>query len=168
MRSQPNGISARISALEAEGGCIPDSQASERGNVESDHVFHFLDVGIEQRRDGSRAGIVDEQADARIVLQLCFHPRALAGDLARSDKRLELSPPLKIRHNIELLASLIRDTNKTDKNIARSDAVMAYCAMIGAISMAHQHGPPVSDRKLSREILKTVAQRLKPGTTREQ
>jgi TetR/AcrR family transcriptional regulator, transcriptional repressor for nem operon len=34
---------------------------------------------------------------------------------------------------------------------------MAYCAMVGAISMARA----VSDKKLSREILKTVAQRLK-------
>jgi hypothetical protein len=36
-------------------------------------------------------------------------------------------------------------------------AVMAYCAMVGAISMARA----VSDKELSREILKTVAQRLK-------
>ncbi len=56
------------------------------------------------------------------------------------------------------------DTNKTDKDTARSCAVMAYRAMVGAISMARA----VSDKALSREILKTVAQRLKPGTTREQ
>jgi len=40
---------------------------------------------------------------------------------------------------------------------------MAYCAMVGAISMARA----VSDKELSREILKTVAQRLKAGKTRE-
>jgi hypothetical protein len=34
---------------------------------------------------------------------------------------------------------------------------MTYCAMVGAISMARA----VSDKELSREILKTVAQRLK-------
>jgi hypothetical protein len=34
---------------------------------------------------------------------------------------------------------------------------MAYCAMVGAINMARA----VSDNELSREILKTVAQRLK-------
>jgi len=59
-----------------------------------------------------------------------------------------------------LLAALIRDSNKTDMDTARSPAVMAYCAMVGAISMARA----VSDKELSREILKTVAQRLKNPT----
>jgi TetR/AcrR family transcriptional repressor of nem operon len=89
---------------------------------------------------------------------------ALAGDLARRDKHTRAVVTRKTRDNIELLASLIRDTNKTDKDTARSCAVMAYCTMVGAISMARA----VSDKELSREILKTVAQRLKPGTTREQ
>ena len=82
---------------------------------------------------------------------------ALAGDLARSDKRTRAVATRRIRDNIELLASLIRDTNKTDKDTARSRAVMTYCAMVGAISMARA----VSDEELSREILKTVARRLK-------
>jgi TetR/AcrR family transcriptional repressor of nem operon len=82
---------------------------------------------------------------------------ALAGDLARSDKRTRALVSLKIRDNIELLATLIRDSNKTDKDTARSRSVMAYCAMVGAISMARA----VSDKELSREILKTVAQHLK-------
>jgi TetR/AcrR family transcriptional repressor of nem operon len=82
---------------------------------------------------------------------------ALAGDLARSDKRTRAVTTRKIRDNIELLANLIRDSNKTDKDTSRSRAVMAYCAMVGAISMARA----VSDKELSREILKTVAQRLK-------
>jgi len=56
-----------------------------------------------------------------------------------------------------LLATLIRDTTKMDKDTARPRAVMTYCAMVGAISMARA----VSDKELSREILKTVAQRLK-------
>ena len=89
---------------------------------------------------------------------------ALAGDLARSDKHTRAVATQKIRDNIELLASLIRDTTKTDKDTARSRAVMTYCAMVGAISMARA----VSDKELSREILKTVAQRLKTGTTRKQ
>jgi TetR/AcrR family transcriptional repressor of nem operon len=74
---------------------------------------------------------------------------ALAGDLARSDTRALVSR--KIRDNIELLATLIRDTTKADKDTARSRAVMTYCAMVGAISMARA----VSDEELSREILKT-------------
>ena len=81
---------------------------------------------------------------------------ALAGDLARSDKRTRALVSRKIRDNIALLATLIRDSNKTDKDTARSRAVMTYCAMVGAISMARA----VSDKELSREILKTVAQRL--------
>jgi len=82
---------------------------------------------------------------------------ALAGDLARSDKHTRAVATRKIRDNIELLAGLIRDKNKMGKDTARSRAVMTYCAMVGAISMARA----VSDEELSREILKTVAQRLK-------
>jgi len=44
---------------------------------ESDHVFHLFDLAVEQRTDGSAAGIVDQHGDARIVLQLCFHPREI-------------------------------------------------------------------------------------------
>jgi len=82
---------------------------------------------------------------------------ALAGDLARSDKRTRAVATRKIRDNIELLATLIRGTTKMDKDTARSRAVMTYCAMVGAISMARA----VSDKELSQEILKTVSQRLK-------
>jgi TetR/AcrR family transcriptional repressor of nem operon len=82
---------------------------------------------------------------------------ALAGDLARSDKRTRAVTTRKIRNNIELLATLIKGTTKIDKDTARSRAVMAYCAMVGAISMARA----VSDKELSREILKTVALGLK-------
>jgi TetR/AcrR family transcriptional regulator, transcriptional repressor for nem operon len=82
---------------------------------------------------------------------------ALAGDLARSDKHTRAVATRKIRDNIELLATLIRDTTKMDKDTARSGAVMTYCALVGAISMARA----VSDKELSREILKTVFQRLK-------
>src|SRR5713226_6900958 len=78
---------------------------------------------------------------------------ALAGDLARSDKHTRAVATRKIRDNIELLAGLIRDKNKMGKDTARSRAVMTYCAMVGAISMARA----VSDEELSGEILKTVA-----------
>jgi TetR/AcrR family transcriptional repressor of nem operon len=82
---------------------------------------------------------------------------ALAGDLARSDKRTRALVSRKIRDNIELLATLIRNTNEMDRGSARSRAILAYCALVGAIGMARA----VSDEELSREILKTVAQRLK-------
>jgi TetR/AcrR family transcriptional repressor of nem operon len=82
---------------------------------------------------------------------------ALAGDLARSDKRTRALVSRKIRDNIELLATLIQNTNETDRGRARSQAVLTYCALVGAIVMARA----VSDEQLSREILKTAAQRLK-------
>jgi TetR/AcrR family transcriptional repressor of nem operon len=81
---------------------------------------------------------------------------ALAGDLARSDKRTRALVSRKIRDNIELLATLIRNTNKKDRSSARSQAVLTYCVLVGAISMARA----VSDEELSREILKTAARRL--------
>ena len=82
---------------------------------------------------------------------------ALAGELARSDKHTRALVSRKIRNNIELLSSLIRNASKTDRGNARSQAIVAYCAMAGAIAMARA----VSDEELSREILKTVGQRLK-------
>ena len=82
---------------------------------------------------------------------------ALAGDIARSDKQTRAVFTRQIRDNIELVATLIRDTNEKDKRAARSQAVLTYCALVGAIGMARA----VSDEQLSREILKTVAQLLK-------
>jgi len=82
---------------------------------------------------------------------------ALAGDLARSDKRTRALVSRKIRDNIELLVTLIRKTKEMDEGSARSQAVLTYCALVGAISMARA----VSDEELSSEILKTAALRLK-------
>jgi TetR/AcrR family transcriptional repressor of nem operon len=47
-----------------------------------------------------------------------------------------------------------------DTGTARSQAVLTYCALVGAIGVARA----VSDEQLSREILKTVAQLLKNPT----
>ena len=82
---------------------------------------------------------------------------ALAGDLARSDRRTRALVSRKIRDNIELLTTLIRNTNKMDDGGARAQAVLTYCALVGAIGIARA----VSDEQLSNEILKTVARRLK-------
>jgi TetR/AcrR family transcriptional repressor of nem operon len=82
---------------------------------------------------------------------------ALAGDIARSDKRTRAVVTGDIRDNIELIATLIRSTNEKDKGAARSQAILTYCALVGAIGVARA----VSDRQLSREILKTVARLLK-------
>ena len=86
---------------------------------------------------------------------------ALTGDIARSDKRTRAVVTRQIRDNIELLATLIRDTNGKAKGTPRSQAVLAYCALIGAIGVSRA----VSDQQLSREILKTVAQLLKNPTS---
>jgi TetR/AcrR family transcriptional repressor of nem operon len=82
---------------------------------------------------------------------------ALAGDIVRSDRRTRAVVTREIRDSIELLATLIRGTNEEDKGTARAQAVLAYCALVGAIGVARA----VSDQQLSREILKTVAQLLK-------
>jgi TetR/AcrR family transcriptional repressor of nem operon len=85
----------------------------------------------------------------------------LAGELARSDKRTRALVSKKIRENIELLATLIRNRKETDRASARSQAVLTYCALVGAIGMARA----ISDEELSRDILKTAAQRLKNSTS---
>jgi TetR/AcrR family transcriptional regulator, transcriptional repressor for nem operon len=82
---------------------------------------------------------------------------ALAGDIARSDKRTRALVTQQIRDNIELLATLICGTNEKDKRTARSRAIMTYCALVGAIGVARA----VSGEQLSREILKTVARLLR-------
>jgi TetR/AcrR family transcriptional repressor of nem operon len=86
---------------------------------------------------------------------------ALAGDIARSDKRTRALFTQQIRDNIELLATLIRDTHEKNNGGARSRAILAYCALVGAIGMARA----VSDEGLSHEILNTVAQFLKNGAS---
>jgi TetR/AcrR family transcriptional regulator, transcriptional repressor for nem operon len=82
---------------------------------------------------------------------------ALAGDIARSDKQTRAVVTRQIREDIELVATLIRGTNEKNKGGARSQAILTYCALVGAIAVARA----VSDEQLSREILKTAAQRLK-------
>jgi TetR/AcrR family transcriptional repressor of nem operon len=82
---------------------------------------------------------------------------ALVGDIARSDKRTRAVVTKQIAEQIELLANLIRETSQEDKGARRSCAILTYCALVGAISIARV----VSDEQLSQEILKTVAQVLK-------
>jgi TetR/AcrR family transcriptional regulator, transcriptional repressor for nem operon len=82
---------------------------------------------------------------------------ALAGDIARSDRRTRAVVTREIRDSIDLLATLIRGTNEQDKGTGRAQAILTYSALVGAIGVARA----VSDQQLSREILKTVAQLLK-------
>jgi len=82
---------------------------------------------------------------------------ALTGDISRSDKRTRALVTRNIRDNIQLLEQLIRDTDPKSKSSARSHAILAYCALVGALGVARA----VSDKPLSREILNTVAGLLK-------
>jgi TetR/AcrR family transcriptional regulator, transcriptional repressor for nem operon len=81
---------------------------------------------------------------------------ALSADIARSDKRTRALVTAGAKETIELLAATIRGSGEEEK-AARSRAIMAYCALVGAVATARA----VSDEQLSREILKTVAQLLK-------
>ena len=82
---------------------------------------------------------------------------ALAGDVARSDKRTRTIATRKITELLERLANSIRAANGGDKGTTRSRAILSFSALVGAITIARA----VSDQELSREILKTVAQLLK-------
>jgi hypothetical protein len=57
-----------------EAGDCDIGQSRERTDVETDHVVHLLDVGVEQRRRGPDAGIVDEERDVRVRTQGRFDP----------------------------------------------------------------------------------------------
>jgi TetR/AcrR family transcriptional repressor of nem operon len=79
---------------------------------------------------------------------------ALAGEIARGDKRVRALASEQIRNDIHLLAGLLRSK---DKRTARSKAILTLSALVGAVSLARA----VSDDALSLEILKTVSNLLK-------
>jgi len=79
---------------------------------------------------------------------------ALAGEIARSDKRTRALASKQIENDLQLIAGLLPGKNK---RAARSRAILTYSALVGAISLARA----VSDESLSREILKTAAELLK-------
>src|SRR5262249_6082077 len=85
---------------------------------------------------------------------------ALAGDVTRSDKRTRAIATRKIAERLATLENSIRETSREDKGASRSLAIMTWCALVGAITLARA----VSDEQLSREIMKTVAQLLKTAT----
>lgn len=83
---------------------------------------------------------------------------ALAGEIARSDKRTRALVSRQIRDSIEVVTALIRErSHKKNIGNATSKAVFTYCALVGAISVARA----VTDEQLSREILRTVTRHLK-------
>jgi TetR/AcrR family transcriptional repressor of nem operon len=70
---------------------------------------------------------------------------ALASDLARSDPHTRSLATRQLDHAIDLLARLIGD----DAPDARTQATLAYCAMVGAVALARLS----DDAALSRDIL---------------
>jgi TetR/AcrR family transcriptional repressor of nem operon len=82
---------------------------------------------------------------------------ALAGEIARSDKRTRALASEEIRNNLQLIAGLLPGKDSA----ARRKAIMTYSALVGAMSLARA----VSDEALSREILKTVAEHLKKSAS---
>jgi TetR/AcrR family transcriptional repressor of nem operon len=79
---------------------------------------------------------------------------ALAGDIARSDKRTRGLASEEIGNNIQLIAGLLPGKGK---RAARSRAILTYSALVGAMALARAE----SDEALSLEILNTVAKLLK-------
>jgi len=79
---------------------------------------------------------------------------ALAGDIARSDKRIRALASEQIRNDLQVIAGLLPGK---DKRAARSKAILTFSALVGAMSLARA----VSDEALSREILNTISEVLK-------
>ena len=86
---------------------------------------------------------------------------ALAPEIARSDKQTRSLTSEQVRNDIQLIATLLPDK---DKRTARSQAMLTFSALVGAMSLARA----VSDEALSREILKTVGEHLKPFASKQQ
>jgi TetR/AcrR family transcriptional repressor of nem operon len=84
---------------------------------------------------------------------------ALAGEIARTDKRTRALATEQIRNDIQLLAGLLPRQDR-DKDAARSKAILTFSALVGAMALARA----VSDEALSREILKAVKELLKTGS----
>jgi TetR/AcrR family transcriptional repressor of nem operon len=79
---------------------------------------------------------------------------ALAPEIARSGKRTRALTTEQVRNDIQLIAGLIP---ARDAHAVRSQAILIFSALVGAMSLARA----VSDKALSHEILKTVAELLK-------
>jgi TetR/AcrR family transcriptional repressor of nem operon len=80
---------------------------------------------------------------------------ALAGDIARSDKKTRALATEQIRNDIQLIAGLLAGKDK-NKDGARSKAILTFSALVGAMALARA----VSDEALSLEILTTVKELL--------
>src|SRR5712671_7965304 len=82
---------------------------------------------------------------------------ALAPEIARAGKRIRSLATEQIRNDIDLLAGLLGGSDGKGKVAAKSKAILAFSALVGAMVLARA----VSDDPLSREILRAVAAALK-------
>ncbi len=82
---------------------------------------------------------------------------ALAGEIARSDKRTRSLATEGIRSDIQVITGLITALIRGKDKAARAKAILTFSALVGAVELARV----VSDEELSREILKTVDGLLK-------
>ena len=96
---------------------------------------------------------------------------ALAGDVARSNKRIRALATEKVQSALELIAGLLPDKQDDARSainagpaLARKRAALVFSALVGAIALSRA----VSDPWLSDEILQSVRELLKSiGTTGE-
>src|ERR1700758_1963310 len=79
---------------------------------------------------------------------------ALAGDVARSNKRVRALATERIRSALELIAGL---QPGKDKESARKQAALIFSALVGALALSRA----VSDESFSDEILQSVRELLK-------
>ena len=79
---------------------------------------------------------------------------ALAGDVARSNKRIRALATEKVRSALELIAGLLPDKNE---ELARKKAALVFSALVGALALSRA----VSDESLSKEILESARELLK-------
>jgi TetR/AcrR family transcriptional regulator, transcriptional repressor for nem operon len=84
---------------------------------------------------------------------------ALAGDVARSNKRIRALATERVRSALELIAGLLPGENEES---ARKKAALTYSALVGALALSRA----VSDESLSKEILESARELLKsPGNS---
>jgi TetR/AcrR family transcriptional regulator, transcriptional repressor for nem operon len=79
---------------------------------------------------------------------------ALAGDVARSNKRIRALATEKVRSALERIAGLFADKNEASP---REKAALTLSALVGALALSRA----VSDDSLSREILESARELLK-------
>jgi TetR/AcrR family transcriptional repressor of nem operon len=85
---------------------------------------------------------------------------ALAGDVARSNKRIRALVTEKVRSALELIAGLLPDKNE---ELARKQAALVFSALVGALALSRA----VSNPSLSNQILQSVREMLKSQLSSE-